>query len=147
MLQMDLFGKNKNDEEYEKSTREVKIIIKKNGIMEVGIMKRRFAPLYLFMAVFTALLLAVSSAVYTVKARLASIETAGAGTSLTRSLPIYSVAREDKKIAISFDCAHRHDFWSSAFPSKHRWINRGQILRVLVDRSLNYRGFSSYIKH
>ena len=73
-------------------------------------MKRRFAPLYLFMAVFTALLLAVSSAVYTVKARLASIETAGAGTSLTRSLPIYSVAREDKKIAISFDCAWGVDY-------------------------------------
>ncbi len=32
-------------------------------------------------------------------------ETTGAGTSSRRSLPIYSVEREEKKVAISFDCA------------------------------------------
>lgn len=73
-------------------------------------MKRRYAPLYLLMAVFTALLLVISSAVYTVQMRLSNVQTAGAGTSSTRSLPIYSVAREDKKIAISFDCAWGVDY-------------------------------------
>ncbi len=73
-------------------------------------MKRRFAPLYFFMAVFTAILLVISSAVYTVQTRLSKVQTVGAGTSSTRSLPIYSVAREDKKIAISFDCAWGVDY-------------------------------------
>ena len=73
-------------------------------------MKKRFAPLYVLMAVFTAVLLALSSAIYTVKTRLLGAQTVGAGTSSTRSLPIYSVAREDKKIAISFDCAWGVDY-------------------------------------
>ena len=34
----------------------------------------------------------------------------GAGTSLSRSLPIYSVETSEKKIAISFDCAWGVDF-------------------------------------
>ena len=43
--------------------------------------------------------------VYVVKKRMENAQTAGAGTSSIRSLPIYSVDIEEKKIAISFDCA------------------------------------------
>jgi polysaccharide deacetylase family sporulation protein PdaB len=72
-------------------------------------MKTRFARLYIFMAVVTAILLIVTSALYTVGARLEKVQTVGAGTR-PRELPIYSVAREDKKIAISFDCAWGVDY-------------------------------------
>ncbi len=58
---------------------------------------RRTALLLLF----TAVLLLVSTSVFCVK----KAETSGAGTSSTRSLPIYSVETEEKKLAISFDCA------------------------------------------
>lgn len=37
--------------------------------------------------------------------RTEKVETTGAGTSSRRSLPIYSVETDEKKIAISFDCA------------------------------------------
>ena len=37
-------------------------------------------------------------------------QTVGAGTSAKRSLPIYSVATEEKKLAISFDCAWGVDY-------------------------------------
>lgn len=42
-----------------------------------------------------------------------NLETTGAGTSTRRSLPIYSVATEEKKIAISFDCAWGVDYTDS----------------------------------
>lgn len=54
-----------------------------------------------FVAVFTIL----STTALSVKEGLKNQETVGAGTSSTRSLPIYSVEMEEKKIAISFDCA------------------------------------------
>ena len=53
-------------------------------------------------SVALALVLAViSTCVYCIK----NTKTTGAGTSSTRLLPIYSVETEEKKVAISFDCA------------------------------------------
>ena len=60
----------------------------------------------LLAAVFTL----VSGAVISVNHRLENAQTVGAGTSSTRSLPIYSVETEEKKIAISFDCAWGVDY-------------------------------------
>ena len=60
----------------------------------------------LLAAVFTL----VSAAVISVNHRLENAQTVGAGTSSTRSLPIYSVETEEKKIAISFDCAWGVDY-------------------------------------
>ena len=54
---------------------------------------------------FALLFALVSVPTYVVKKRLESTQTTGAGTSSIRSLPIYSVDVEEKKIAISFDCA------------------------------------------
>ena len=42
---------------------------------------------------------------YVVKKTIENAKTTGAGMSVSRSLPIYSVDIEEKKIAISFDCA------------------------------------------
>ncbi|MBQ8291047.1 MAG: polysaccharide deacetylase family protein [Clostridia bacterium] len=53
----------------------------------------------------SALLCVVSTAVYTTVSRADKAQTVGAGTSSTRSLPIYCVDTEEKKVAISFDCA------------------------------------------
>lgn len=62
-------------------------------------------------ATFTAaVLLIVSTCVFCVKSNREKQETLGAGTSSTRSLPIYSVETEEKKIAISFDCAWGVDY-------------------------------------
>ncbi len=63
-----------------------------------------------FGAVFLAAVIAViSTCVYCVKkGNGAQIE--GVGTSSTRSLPIYSVETEEKKVAISFDCAWGVDY-------------------------------------
>ncbi len=61
-----------------------------------------FAPLAL---VLVAVLCALSTAVAVVQKRAKYTQTAGAGTSSTRSLPIYSVETDEKKLAISFDCA------------------------------------------
>ena len=64
-----------------------------------------------FACLFFALFLTVFTPVSLVRAQLRqNAQTVGAGTSSSRSLPIYSVAREDKKIAISFDCAWGVDF-------------------------------------
>ena len=53
-------------------------------------------------SVFLALIFAmVSTCVFCLK----KAQTTGAGTSSTRSLPIYSVETDEKKVAISFDCA------------------------------------------
>lgn len=56
--------------------------------------------------VFALLFVIVSTCVYCIK----SSKTTGAGTSSSRSLPIYSVETEEKKIAISFDCAWGVDY-------------------------------------
>ena len=62
-----------------------------------------------FVLIFTAVFSAVSTAVFCVK-RAENSKMAGAGTSSIRSLPIYSVGTDEKKIAISFDCAWGVDF-------------------------------------
>ena len=64
---------------------------------------------------FTAALLAavvaiVSTSVFCVQKASKNLQTMGAGTSSSRSLPIYSVETEEKKIAISFDCAWGVDY-------------------------------------
>ena len=46
-----------------------------------------------------------STCIFCVKHYAKKTETAGAGTSSSRSLPIYSVETDEKKVAISFDCA------------------------------------------
>ena len=56
-------------------------------------------------SLFILLFATVSVPVYVVKKRKENAQTAVAGTSSIRSLPIYSVDIEEKKIAISFDCA------------------------------------------
>ncbi|MBE7100279.1 MAG: deacetylase [Clostridiales bacterium] len=62
-----------------------------------------------FFAILTALLSAivfiVSTCVFCVRNYVENEKTTGAGTSLSRSLPIYSVETDEKKVAISFDCA------------------------------------------
>jgi polysaccharide deacetylase family sporulation protein PdaB len=62
-----------------------------------------------FALIFTAVFAIVSTSIFCVK-RAEKIKTTGAGRSLTRSLPIYSVGTDEKKIAISFDCAWGVDF-------------------------------------
>ncbi len=54
--------------------------------------------------IFSALFCMVLGGTYAVK-KLSQTQATGAGANSNRHLPIYSVAREDKKIAISFDCA------------------------------------------
>lgn len=74
-------------------------------------MQKRYFTLHVteFIAVTTALFIAViamiSTAFLAVKTSLEKTQTVGAGTSSTRSLPIYSVEIAEKKVAISFDCA------------------------------------------
>ena len=62
-----------------------------------------------FFAILTALLSAivfiVSTCVFCVRNYAENTKTTGAGTSSSRSLPIYSVETDEKKVAISFDCA------------------------------------------
>ncbi len=61
-------------------------------------------------SVALALIFAIlSTCIYCVK----TAQTTGAGTSSTRSLPIYSVETKEKKIAISFDCAWGVDYTDS----------------------------------
>lgn len=72
--------------------------------------RKTFNLLTVIAVVLTAVILMVSTCVFCVKRGNKTAQTAGAGVSSTRSLPIYSVDREDKKIAISFDCAWGVDF-------------------------------------
>ena len=69
---------------------------------------KKFFPVF-FSLFLSAVLLAVSTVFLCVN-RVENSQTVGAGTSSTRSLPIYSVATEEKKIAISFDCAWGVDY-------------------------------------
>ena len=72
-----------------------------------------------FCLILTAIFAIVSTSIYCVKYAQKS-QTTGAGTSLTRSLPIYSVATEEKKIAISFDCAWGVDFTDKLLDVMHQ---------------------------
>ena len=58
-----------------------------------------------FAGVFCALFAVVCTLVYCVHIGTENAKTVGAGTGLSRSLPIYSVETDEKKVAISFDCA------------------------------------------
>ena len=67
--------------------------------------QRKRARFFTLSALTTAAaVLAVSVSVFSVQNALKA-ETVGAGTGSSRSLPIYSVETEEKKVAISFDCA------------------------------------------
>ena len=57
------------------------------------------------LAVIVLLFSAVFTADIAVNRGVQNAETVGAGTSSNRSLPIYSVETDEKKVAISFDCA------------------------------------------
>jgi len=63
-----------------------------------------------FLAVLSLLLGAVLTLVSTCVYCVKKAQTTWAGTSSTRSLPIYSVETDEKKIAISFDCAWGVEF-------------------------------------
>ena len=62
-----------------------------------------------FTLIFTAIFAVVATSIFCVKYAQKS-QTTGAGTSSTRSLPIYSVGMDEKKVAISFDCAWGVDY-------------------------------------
>ncbi len=64
--------------------------------------KRFFLSAFLTLSILTSLVFIGATAT---QKRLENSQTMGAGTSSTRSLPIYSVETQEKKIAISFDCA------------------------------------------
>lgn len=64
-----------------------------------------FSFVALLSSLFILLFAVISVPVYVVKKRIENTQTAGAGTSSVRSLPIYSVDTQEKKVAISFDCA------------------------------------------
>lgn len=67
---------------------------------------KRFPRLFMLAAtVFCTLFAIVCTLVYCVRINAKNTQMVGAGTSSTRSLPIYSVETDEKKIAISFDCA------------------------------------------
>ena len=67
---------------------------------------KRFPRLFMLAAtVFCTLFAIVCTLVYCVRINAENTQMVGAGTSSTRSLPIYSVETDEKKIAISFDCA------------------------------------------
>lgn len=74
--------------------------------------KKQLSPTFLatLALLFTAVFVVLSTTALSVKEGLKNQATAGAGTSSTRSLPIYSVETEEKKIAISFDCAWGVDY-------------------------------------
>lgn len=59
---------------------------------------------FIFVLIFTAVFTAASTSIFCVT-YVKKSKTTGAGTSLSRSLPIYSVDTTEKKVAISFDCA------------------------------------------
>ena len=90
-----------------------KFFLYKNIIMEVlsvispSKQKRINGYLLATCAVCLALLTAIlSTCIFCVK----QAQTVGAGIGSSRSLPIYSVETEEKKIAISFDCAWGVDY-------------------------------------
>ncbi len=73
--------------------------------------KYRFFDLSALIAlVLAAILMIVSTVALCIKRAGSTTEMMGAGTSSSRSLPIYSVETAEKKIAISFDCAWGVDY-------------------------------------
>ncbi len=60
---------------------------------------------FAFFALVLAAVIALFSTTLVCVRKASEKQTAGAGTGASRSLPIYSVERTDKKIAVSFDCA------------------------------------------
>lgn len=66
--------------------------------------KNRGGRIAVFSVVLAAIFTVISVSALCVK-NGKTTQTVGAGTSSTRSLPIYSVETEEKKVAISFDCA------------------------------------------
>ena len=72
--------------------------------------RQKFDFLALAAILLAAVFAVVSTAVLSVQNGLENSQTAGAGVSSPRSLPIYSVETEEKKIAISFDCAWGVDY-------------------------------------
>ena len=67
---------------------------------------KRFSPAFVFAAAaLGAILLVISTIAYCVQYQAASEKTLGAGPRSIRSLPFYSVETDEKKVAISFDCA------------------------------------------
>ena len=66
----------------------------------------RFSAAFALSTVFFAIFLGIVFTIaYCVNLVTPNSQTVGAGTSSPRSLPIYSVATDEKKVAISFDCA------------------------------------------
>ena len=67
---------------------------------------KRFSPAFVFAAAaLGAIFLIVFTIAYCVQYQAENDKMTGVGTSLSRSLPIYSVETDEKKVAISFDCA------------------------------------------
>ena len=73
--------------------------------MPKRIYHRFSAPFAAATLVFAAILSVIFTIAYCVNLVSPNSQTVGAGMSSTRSLPIYSVETDEKKIAISFDCA------------------------------------------
>ena len=72
---------------------------------------RRFSTAFtLSTACFAVILALVFTFAYCFNLIPKTKQTAGAGTGSSRSLPIYSVETDEKKIAISFDCAWGIDY-------------------------------------
>lgn len=67
---------------------------------------RRFSFAFVISTIVMGLVLClVSTFAYCINLGAENTKTTGAGMSSTRSLPIYSVDTDEKKVAISFDCA------------------------------------------
>ena len=68
--------------------------------------KKRFSGAFALAATILGLVVCVCSTLaYCLQKGVENAQTVGAGTSSSRSLPIYSVETDEKKVAISFDCA------------------------------------------
>lgn len=68
--------------------------------------KRFFGSACIALSLIITLLAALFTNLFIIENKMGDFsQTVGAGTSSTRSLPIYSVDTEEKKVAISFDCA------------------------------------------
>lgn len=78
--------------------------------MRTGFFKPRFHLFSAAACVIAAIIALVAVLHVAVGNAIKTSQTVGAGTSSTRSLPIYSVATEEKKLAISFDCAWGVDY-------------------------------------
>ncbi|MBQ8428627.1 MAG: polysaccharide deacetylase family protein [Clostridia bacterium] len=73
--------------------------------------KRRFSAAFAVGATCLGLfIIMLATLSYCLSLISPNAQTTGAGTSSTRSLPIYSVETEEKKVAISFDCAWGVDY-------------------------------------